>query len=76
MVSRIIEGEGVSAREIVESCGTSAELTEGSCAGAMYVVPSSGLWGAGVGVEAAAPVPREALLTSPTSWTFELKKTK
>lgn len=49
MFSRIVTGVGVSAREIVDSWGTSAELTEGSFAGAMYVVPSSGLWGGGGG---------------------------
>lgn len=49
MFSRIIPEDGVRVREMVESWGTSAVLTEGSLAGAMYVVPSSGLWGGGGG---------------------------
>lgn len=35
MFSRTIAGDGVSAREMVESWGTRAVLTEGSFAGAM-----------------------------------------
>lgn len=47
MFSRILTGEGVSAGEIADMWGTSAVFTEGSFKGAMYVVPSSGLWGGG-----------------------------
>lgn len=47
MLSRILTGEGVSAGEMADMWGTSAVFTGGSVTGAMYVVPSSGLWGGG-----------------------------